>query len=646
MKSATLADDPLGRALDAVADGDAVDWPALLGGSENGEARERLKAIEILHGVANFHRDSSWQDAESSAAATVRPEPRSGESATRERAETWGRYELLEKVGQGSFGSVYRAWDPELEREIAIKILHDRAGTREVKARLLGEGRVLARLQHPNVVRVFGVESHGDRVGLCMEFVHGETLDGVVRRQGLLNAREALLVGEDVCRALSAVHAAGFVHRDVKAKNVMREKTGRIVLMDFGTGRDTEQAARAGWMDLAGTPLYMAPEVLDGEPATPASDVYSVGVLLYELVTGAYPVEGRTFEELVAAQRERRYRLLTDRRSDLEAPFVQVVTRALSPVPGRYPTAGACLEALRAASGELAGRRWVEKYLRPPGIAAGVLLCVAGLGMLSTLAFDVSLGRSGFATAGVGDALYWGARSCVGPAISLLMGLAAIGLLNAIRRLLLAASDTLRRCDAALCRRLGGAARRCRLNETPVIASYALLACASALVLAWWYFSPLLGAMVTSVPIAPVESLRLLAPGSNGAINDYHVNYRITFTWIAIVSILAWGLIVRRARRERQALQPGVLAGGVGVIVLALGSLDYPFRLLYHNQFDAVRYEGETCYILGERADDVLLFCPSMPPPRNRIVKQGEGLQRTGVRESILTRFAQGHGMS
>ncbi len=87
---------------------------------------------------------------------------------------------------------------------------------------------------------VLGVESYGDRVGLCMEFVHGDTLDEVVRTHGTMNAREATLVGQDVCRALSAVHAAGYVHRDVKAGNIMRDRTGRIVLMDFGAGREID----------------------------------------------------------------------------------------------------------------------------------------------------------------------------------------------------------------------------------------------------------------------------------------------------------------------------------------------------------------------------------------------------------------------
>ena len=132
-----------------------------------------------------------------------------------------------------------------------------------------------------------------------MEFVQGETLEASMRGGHRLNPREAVLVGQDVCRALAAVHAAGFVHRDVTARNIMRDLSGRIVLMDFGTGF---QAARDGAGEapkIAGTPMYMAPEVLAGQTATPCSDVYRVGVLLYYLVTGKFPVEGRTMDDFV-----------------------------------------------------------------------------------------------------------------------------------------------------------------------------------------------------------------------------------------------------------------------------------------------------------------------------------------------------------
>ena len=125
---------------------------------------------------------------------------------------------------------------------------------------------MLARVRHPNVVTVYGVDRHDGVVGLWMEFVDGLTLARVVATRGALDPREAALVGIDLCRAVAAVHKAGLVHRDIKAHNVMREGSGRIVLMDFGAGELRTERSGAG--SAAGTPLYLAPELFDGAPAT------------------------------------------------------------------------------------------------------------------------------------------------------------------------------------------------------------------------------------------------------------------------------------------------------------------------------------------------------------------------------------------
>jgi eukaryotic-like serine/threonine-protein kinase len=131
-----------------------------------------------------------------------------------------------------------------------------------------------------------------------MEFVRGHTLEQIVQ-QTQLSSAETVDIGLELCRAVSAVHRAGLLHRDIKAHNVMRAEDGHIVLMDFGTGRELADDASS---DLAGTPLYLAPEVLQGQPATVRSDIYSLGVLLYHLVTGSYPVHARTVREVRRAQ--------------------------------------------------------------------------------------------------------------------------------------------------------------------------------------------------------------------------------------------------------------------------------------------------------------------------------------------------------
>jgi len=629
------------HAIERIADGLPVDWPALESNATD-EEREYLRALQILDGLAELHR--STDEAVSPIDASVE-ETRDQLPAhpPAESSALWGRYRLLQKIGEGSFGSVYRAWDPELEREIAIKILHQRISNSDLRQRLLREGRALAKVKHANVVNVLAVESHGDRVGLCMEFIRGETLDAVRRTHGTLNAREAMAIVEDVCRALAAVHRAGFVHRDVKARNVMREQGGRIVLMDFGTGRAMEQTAGAA---IAGTPVYMAPEVLAGAPATPVSDVYSVGVLLYHLVTGEYPLEGRTIDDLRGAHQQGRRRLLIGRRPDLAMPFVRVVERALAADPEhRWPSAGALVEALGTVDGST---RLRLQYLVNLGVGAvGTLIGLVLLGMLSSRVFNTALGRSEFAAETMWDWLRWGAQSCFGPAVLLVLGFASLGLLAAVRRVLLAVSPGARRWDAAARSRVQSTARTLHLDDPPVLASCVLLLSASALLWSCWYFQPLIGALLSDLTTAPAETLRLLSPVVHGALNPQNNSFRKTFSAITILSTILWYLVVRFAALKGERLHWGMLAGAAATIVIALASLDYPFRLFNDrgSQFDAARWQGQDCYIIGERHDDVLLFCPALQPSRNRIVKRADpALERTGVRESIFTTFGQSPG--
>ena len=641
-------DSLIDRAIEAVADGAPVDWD-LLDSQAPDDERELLKCLRILDGISELHR--STQDDEDPAEDSLeepppkqsiaRPAVTGPVAMTDDRSDWWGRYRLIERVGEGSFGNVYRAWDPELEREIAIKILHRRVADSHLKERLLREGRALARVRDHNVVSVFGIESHGDRVGLCMEFVPGETLEAVLKTQGPRNAHEAVLVGEDVCRALAAVHGAGFVHRDVKARNVMREQAGRIVLMDFGTGREAEDLKEAGQAGIAGTPMYMAPEVLAGLPASESSDVYSTGVLLYYLVTSEYPVEGRTLEELRAAHMQGRRRLLSDRRSGLPLPFIQLVDRALSPDPEqRYASASALLEALERFSNPAAPRP-LGRYLLVASLtilgAAGLM---TGFGILSSRQFNNALGRSDFVSESVLDWFVWGAMSCLAPAVLLLIAMLAIGLLIVLRNVLLTVSEKARGMESAVRLWLVRAAHRLHLDEVSVLASCVVLVSTVALYSAWWGFSPLFEAYFQRVSTARAEDLALLAPDYI----RYHGDYRKAFIWIVFLSVLAWFPVARLAAFRREKLNRGMLAGGAAVVLLGLALLDFPYRLLRQNRFVAVTWNGVYCYNIGERWDDLLLFCPDLRPPRNRIVSKSTNLTPTGVTESIFTRFSKQPG--
>lgn len=351
----------------SISDGVAVDWARLPHQKEHNQATAVLREMAVLDRIAQFHRTDIQSE-------TPTDERRAQETRKIEH-EAWGHFRLLEKIGQGTFGIVYRAWDTKLDSEVALKLLNS-------AFELPTEARNLARVRHPNVVTVYGTDQIDGRLGIWMEFVNGRTLGSLLKTHGPYGAREAAGIGVDLCRALAAVHAADLMHGDVKAHNVMRAAGGRTVLMDFGTGKDLGTDAvvsGSGGDDFAGTPLYVAPEVFEGQPRTKRSEIYSLGVLLYHLVTDAYPVEGKTRAELERAHRNGERHYLRDARPDLPDDFVYAVERALSVNPQeRYATVGA-FEAALAHFGDVRPTPQPVPRPKPILLVAAALVGAAGL---------------------------------------------------------------------------------------------------------------------------------------------------------------------------------------------------------------------------------------------------------------------------
>jgi serine/threonine-protein kinase len=368
------ADSALLNIASSIADGDPVDWSAVSALATDERERALIGRLKIIASIGDVHRSTDDVDAApadgastldvrgrvvghirpaASAAAGRTPPaaPEPGDPAT--TGVIWGRLLLQERVGAGVYGEVYRAFDESLRRDVAVKLLRSSGRSADLlAAKVLNEGRLLARVRHRNVVTVHGVDTHDGRVGLWMEFIRGNTLEQLLERQGPFGGREASLLGQDLCRALAAVHAAGLVHRDVKAQNVIREEGGRLVLMDFGTGLLLEDDEAVKASPVAGTPLYLSPEVLAGADASPQSDIYSLGVLLFHLVTGSYPYVARSLAELRRMQERGERKRLHDLRPDLSEGFVHVVERALESDPAeRYASVGAMQRGLTHALG-------------------------------------------------------------------------------------------------------------------------------------------------------------------------------------------------------------------------------------------------------------------------------------------------------
>lgn len=281
----------------------------------------------------------------------------------------WGRLQVFERIGQGAFGDVHRAWDPQLDREVALKLLRtDALGSAGPGSVVIEEGRLLARVRHPNVVTIYGAESIDGRVGLWMEFVKGSTLEQAVRSGRTFTVREVMRLGADLCAAVAAVHAAGLIHGDIKAQNVMLDAGGRLVLMDFGTGHEADDSSRTP----AGTPLYLAPEVLSGGAATRRSDVYSIGVVLFRLLTGSYPVVGDDLADLRRAHAAGDVSDARLVRAGLPPRLRRILGRAIETDPDRrYPE----VELLGAALAAM--ERGPNRKAMPYGAAAVVALGAA-----------------------------------------------------------------------------------------------------------------------------------------------------------------------------------------------------------------------------------------------------------------------------
>jgi len=356
----------------AVADGEAIDWNGLIT-ADDPESKALIEQLRVLESVARLHRDTL---PEPDQPATLPPPPLSP-------GDYWGHLTLRGELGRGARGHVYRAWDPQLDREVALKLSVDRDPEKTSKD-VIGEARLLAKVRHPHIATIYGAERRSGLVGLWMELIEGETLEAMLARAGRFNAREAALIGIEVCSALSAVHRAGLLHRDIKTQNVMRDRNGRLVLMDFGTSRDVEPTAGEFVHDEVGTPLYMAPELFVGGKATVQSDIYSVGVLLYRLVTGSVPVDAHSPGSLRAAHEARARKPLSDIRSDLPLAFVRVVERALAFDPAeRYRSAGALEMALSGLLVPVEPQkhgRPVSRWSALVDVAASALITAAVLG--------------------------------------------------------------------------------------------------------------------------------------------------------------------------------------------------------------------------------------------------------------------------
>ena len=289
------------------------------------------------------------------------------------------RYQLIGKIGSGGFADVYEALDVTLDERVALKIVADGRG---ISGRLVREVEAAAALSHPNIVALYDWFGDGQRSILVWELVDGDSLDKLA---GGLGDGEVAAVGVELLDALACAHGQGIVHRDVKPQNVMLDVDGHVKVMDFGIARlmDADTLTQDG--DVIGTVAYMSPEQAAGRRVGPPSDVYSAGMVLYELLAGENPLRGATPAETLSNVAAGRLPSLAALRPDLPKALVGLIDDACAPRPAERPTAQVLSEALGdlLKSGRLRSRRLegARRLVRPFARAGAAAERVGGAGL-------------------------------------------------------------------------------------------------------------------------------------------------------------------------------------------------------------------------------------------------------------------------
>ncbi len=285
------------------------------------------------------------------------------------------RYEILKRLGEGGMGAVYKARDRELDRLVALKVIRpELAGHPDVLHRFKQELILARQVTHKNVIRIFDLVTTDRRKFITMDFVDGRDLKTVIAERGKLPPAEAVPMMKQICRGLEAAHTEGVIHRDLKPQNIMVDGAGRVWLMDFGLARSMELVGITRTGALMGTPDYMSPEQARGEKVDARSDLFSLGVIFYEMLCGRLPFQADTMMAAMLKRVQERAAPLTAVDAAIPPRLSELVSKCLEPdVAQRYQTVGEILDDLAAEGPSRAGASMGVSAMAVPAISLAAL---------------------------------------------------------------------------------------------------------------------------------------------------------------------------------------------------------------------------------------------------------------------------------
>jgi serine/threonine protein kinase len=333
--------------FEAVVDLDPRDANAIVAREAAEDSAVRAEVISLLQ-----HHSGAGAFLSEPIAERI-PELLSGEDEALASGTTIGTYTIERELGRGGMGRVYLARDARLGRSVALKALVPHLMRDPLpRERLRREARAAAALTHPGICTVYALEEIDGELFIASEFIDGETLGQEIRSGRRPSTRDVVGTARALAAALAAAHAAGIVHRDLKPDNVMRARDGQVKILDFGLARDVSGLSSVTLPGvLVGTPAYMAPEQIDGQPATVQSDVFAFGVLLYEYASGIHPFAGGTPLATAARVLENEARPIGAQCPEIPATLADVIARCLCKAPrDRFASAGELLAALNVVS--------------------------------------------------------------------------------------------------------------------------------------------------------------------------------------------------------------------------------------------------------------------------------------------------------